>query len=306
MLERVTTPQRSDGGGGVPLLDVSHIHPDSTFECIAYVRGGQHKFTKAGKPFITLYLQDVNGVVIPGYLFNPDDFKRAGLELTKVIHSMVCITATENYLPRMGMSVILEAVAIVTSPTLEMTTTFVGKVDGIQTVYNTLLDGIAGKLGIKINLPYNICTTSYMEYYQGKVGGQCLHYLNTFKILEVWAQDMSSEEQHQLFVAFVLYVFVHNNYRAAAENGDDDIRLVTTLSASVSNYMERLQAGGGTSEVIHLFFGYKPKDIFVRAVHQAAQMNIRMMDELFAYRALPLSREGDAGYGTIKRYPEKS
>lgn len=305
MLERVGASPQATGDKNVPLLDVSRIHPDSTFECFAYVRGGQHKFTKAGKPFITLYLQDVNGVVIPGYLFNPEDFKHAGLELTKVIHSIVCLTVTENYLPRMGMSVILDAVAIVTSPTLEMTTAFVGKVDNIQTVYNSLLESIASKLGIKVTLPYNICTTSYMEYYQGKVGGQCLHYLNTLKILEVWAQDMSPEEQHQLFVAFVLYVFVHSNYRAAAENGDDDIRLVTTLSASVSKYMERLQAGDGASEVIHLFFGYKPKDIFVRAVHQAAQMNLRMMDELSAYRALPLSREGDAGYGTIKRYPEK-
>lgn len=301
MLEKV---DRSSGGRDeqLPLLDVGKIHPDSSFECYAYVRGGRHKFTKADKPFITLFLQDVNGVVIPGYVFDIANFKAAGLELTKVIHSVVKVQALENYLPRYGMSVIVEHVSIVTHPTAEMTTTFLGSVGDTSVLLSDLTSRIAQHTGIKVNLPYEICTSSYMDFYQGRVGGQCKHYLHMLSTLEVWAEDMDKEEARQLFSTFVLYVFVHNNYLAAVEDGKDDIGLVTTLTNSVSRYMQALKAGAGAIEVIHLFFGYKPKDLFVRAVHQASEMNLRAMKELSTYRALPLSREGDAGYGTIKRY----
>lgn len=301
MLQKV---ERSsvETGTQLPLLNVSRIHPDTTIECYAFVRGGQHKFTKTGKPFITLYLQDTEGVVIPGYVFDLDNFKAAGLELTKVIHSVVKLRATENYLPRYGMSVIVERISIVTQPDTKLMTTFVGTVGDMQANYNDLIEGIKRHLGVKVNFPYTICTSSYMDYYQGRVGGQCLHYLQMLRTLEVWSVDMSKEEVRQLFVSFALYVFVHNNYVAAVERGDDDIGLVNTLTASVSKYMEVLNAGTGASEVIHLFFGYTPKDLFVRMVHQASEVNLRAVKELNAYRALPISREGDAGYGTIKRY----
>lgn len=298
MLEKVTQQQ----GVSDALFVVSRIHPDTTFECYAYVRGGQHKFTRAGKPFITLYLQDTENVVIPAYIFDIDNFKGAGLELTKVIHSFVKVRVTENYHPRFGMSVIVDQISIVTAPTAEMSVAFLGSVNNVQSVYNQLRDEIAARTGCKITLPYAICTTSYMDFYQGRVGGQCLHYLNMLHLLDVWKTDMNDEEAYQLYVTFVLYVFVHNNYLAAAEKGGDDITLVNTLTASVSNYMKTLKAGAGALEVIHLFFGYTPKDIFVRMVHQASEMMLRTMNELSMFRALPITREGDAGYGTIKRY----
>ena len=40
----------------------------------------------------------------------------------------------------------------------------------------------------------------------------------------------------------------------------------------------------------------------MRMVHQASEMMLRTMNELSMFRALPITREGDAGYGTIKRY----
>ncbi len=301
MLEKVSNPIYGDDGE-TKLLDVGRISPDSTFECIAYVRGGQHKFTRAGKPFITLYLLDVHGVVIPGYVFDVEDFKAAGLELTKVIHSVVKLTVSENYLDGIGMTVIIKSAAIIEDPTPAMVSTFVGAVDSVSTIYQDLTDGIKKHLKVTVNLPYSMCTTSYMDYYSGRVGGQCLHYYNMLKTLEVWSNDMTMEEEHDLFATFVMYIFVHNNYLDAVERGKDDIGLVQTLTASVSRYMEALKAGAGTMEVIHVFFGYKPKDLFVRMVHEASNVNLRMMKELSVYRALPTTREGDAGYGTIKRY----
>ena len=304
MLEKVDkSPDVS--GDGVRLLQVSSIHPDSTFECYAYVRGGRHKFTKADKPFITLYLQDKDGVVIPGYVFDVQNFKNAGLELTKVIHSIVKVTVAENYLPKLGMSVIINKCAIVTSPPPAMWTTFVGQVGNIDTVFQGIKTKLAEHLGLRINFPYTMCKSSYLDYYQGKVGGQCLHYSNMLKTLEVWSEGMTEAEARQLYVTFVLYVFVHNSYIAAVEAGEDDIQLIGALPESVSKHMEALEAGAGASEVIHLFFGYEPKDVFVRMVHEASKANMRVMEELSVYRSLPISREGDAGYGTIKRYPEE-
>lgn len=310
MLEKCskTTADGTSSSGpcsATPILQVSSIHPDSTFECLAYVRGGRHKFTKVGKPFITLYLQDQDDVVIPGYIFDLKDLKAAGIELTKVIGSVAKIKATENYLPRFGMSVIIDSIYIVSNPDTATLRAFVGEVDSIANKYETLLLALQKHLGIKVSLPYAICTSSLMDYYNGKLGGQCLHYTNMLHVLEVWANSMTEEEARQLFITFVLYIFVHNNYVTAVESGDDDIALVKTLTDSVSKYMKTLKAGDGAIEVIHLFFGYTPKDLFVRLVHQASEINVRMMKELSTFRALPTSREGDAGYGVIKRYNSK-
>ncbi len=298
MLEKVNQNPNT----GPSVFNVSNIPRDAQFTTIAYVRGGQHKFTRADKPFITLYLQDEHGVVIPGYIFDLRDFMGSGLELTKVIHSFVQVTAMENYLPKFGMSVIIDKLSLITNPSSDIATRLLGTVGDTTAVYNTLMKGIEKKLGIKITLPYNICTASYMDYYQGRVGGLCRHYLNMFDTLSVWSGEMSNEESRLLFSTYVLYVFAHNNYMAAREDGNDDIRLVNTLTASISKYMEALKVGDGAIEVIHLFFGYEPKDLFVRMVHQASLANTRAMNELATFRSLPISREGDAGYGTIKRY----
>lgn len=286
----------------VKLLDVSAIHPDSCFECIACVRGGRHKFTRSGKPFITLYLQDVNGVVIPGYIFDLADTKSLGLDLKKISNSIVKVKLTENYSKKYGMSVLIDKVEMVVKPDQNVVQTFVGSVGDPAALYNELVNAIQKRIGVKVNLPYDICTSSYMEHYMGKVGGQCKHYINMLRLLDVWASDMTEQEAHELFVTFVLYVFVHNNYMSAAVDGNDDITLVNTLTASVSKYMEALHAGSGAIEVIHIFFGYEPKDLFVRTVHQASLYNLRMNEEYSAYKALPVGLEGDAGYGKIKKY----
>lgn len=301
MLEKV---KKEDTVDGAVLFDVSNIPRDAQYTCVAYVQDGGHKYTKASKPFITLYLRDINGLAIPGYIFDLRDFKSSGLELTQVIHSYAQVTVTENYLPKIGMTVTIEKLSMVTNPTAEMVKVFQGTIGDTQQLYQHLLECIRNSLNINISFPYNICTSSYIDFYAGRVGGQCQHYQDMFDILEVWSRQMSDEEKHQLFSTFVLYVFVHNNYISARESGNDDINLVNTLASAVAKYMDTLKTGSGVSEVIHLFFGYTPKDVFVRMVHLASEMSTRAMNELYTYRSLPISREGDAGYGTIKRYEE--
>ena len=68
-----------------------NISPDSSGQGVCYVCDGQHRFDRRERPFIVLYLQDVTGTVIPGYIFNVENFKGAGKDLSKVIHSMVVI-----------------------------------------------------------------------------------------------------------------------------------------------------------------------------------------------------------------------
>lgn len=286
----------------IKLLDVSNIHPDSTFECYAYIRNGQHKYTKADKPFITLYLQDINGVVIPGYIFDIANFKASGLELTKVLHTVVKLECSENYLHRYGMTVIINKVYELPKASPALITKFVGSVDEIYKIFENLKVELSQKMNKNVTLPFAICEGSYIDYYQGKTGGLCLHYYNTLHILDVWASTMTDQEKYQLYATFILFIIVHSRYLASQEEGKDDILLVQTLTNMISKYMKMLKVEPGVSEVIHMFFGYKPKDIYVRMVNAASESNMRAIKELSVYRALPISREGDAGYGTIKRY----
>ena len=111
--------QKVSSGSDKRILCFRNIHPDSTGEGICFVRGGQHKFTKADKPFVVLYLQDSDKTVIPGYIFDLQNFQQSGAELTKVTRHIVRIKYRENYLPRYGMTVILDKVEIVENPSQE-------------------------------------------------------------------------------------------------------------------------------------------------------------------------------------------
>ena len=72
-------------------LNVSTISKDNIGTGICYVYGGVLKNTQAGAPFVTLFLRDINGVSIPGYIFNLESPLVAGKELNNVIGKVVKI-----------------------------------------------------------------------------------------------------------------------------------------------------------------------------------------------------------------------
>lgn len=300
MLEQVN---KSGGAQNTPHLHFRNISPDSSGVGICYVRGGSHKYTRFDKPYIVLNLQDINQVVIPGYIFDVENFKLAGVELTKVTHRLVRIHYKENYLPKYGLTVIIDKLELITGAS-SMMAQYVGSINEAKEKFSALVDGLSSKLDIKFNLPYTICTASHIDYEHGEIGGLAIHYWDVFQTLNTYASKFSEEDRRKLWGTFALYIFAHFNYLHAEENDEANITLVSKLTAMIQTYMQKLAVGEGALEVVHIFFGYKPKDIFVRLVVQASEDMQRASKEINLYNTLPDSREGDAGYGTIRRYQE--
>ena len=291
-----------ENNGKYKYLHFSNIMSDSIGEGICYVRGGEHRFTRIGKPFIVLYLQDVDGLTIPGYVFNVDNFKQSGMELTKAIHSILYISYQENYHPKYGMSIILDRASIVEDYSTAVLNKFVGTANHANEAYKYVQDFLVQVLKVKVGIPYTICTSSHMDYSQGELGGLAIHYCDMCKTLHVLSERFTEEERKQLWGTFVLYIYVHNNFLVAEKEGEADIQLVTKLTAVISDIKNKLNVGEGALEVVHMFFGYEPKDIFVRLIKQVSDNLIRASKEISMYKTLPISREGDAGYGAIRRY----
>lgn len=298
MLEKIESKQDPR------LLSWDRLRPDSVGEGICYVRDGNHRFTRADKPFIVLYLQDIKGSVIPGYIFDVENFKQAGTELTQVTRQFVKIFYTENYHPKFGMSICLNKVELITDPTTEMFNTFLGSVKEAKKKYESLCTALSEALHMKINIPSSMCTLSHMNYSSGAIGGLAIHYWDLFQLLKVYAEKMTVEERTQLWGTFLIYLYVHGNYVCAEARNEADVSLIVQLTASIDKYIKTLKLGKGAVEVVHIFFGYQPKDIYVRLICQTSEQLIRANKEYNLFRTLPFTREGDAGYGTIKNYNE--
>lgn len=302
MLERV---QPQNLGNNFKLITFRDIEPDSMGEGIAYVRNGIHKFTKTDKPFITLFLQDVEGAVIPAYIFDVDNFRAAGLELTKVIHGLVKVRYKENYLPKYGLTLILDKVEFISDPPASLLATYIGSAQEAKDKYEKLSKGLSKALGLQVTIPFTICSVFNGEYGQGEIGGLAIHYWDVFQALQIYAAKFSEQEQKQLWSTFALFLYAHHNFLRADDAGEADISLVTQLTAMIQQYMHKLPVGDGAVEIVHVLFGYEPKDIFVRLIMQVSRNIVQATKEISLYKTLPDSREGNAGYGTIRRYPSK-
>lgn len=300
MLEKITTES-----GNLNMKVFRDITRDEHGTMVCYVRDGTVKMSRVNKPFVTLYLQDVEGSVLPGYIFDVDSFKNSGLELSKVTNNLVRINYQENYLVKYGLTLILDKVEYLKDPSIELLTKFVGSADDLGALYSRLLTELGKKVGIKIALPYSICNIRHMDYYCGKTGGVLRHYWDMFQTLSVFEGQFTARECRELYSTFLLYIFAHNNYIVAESKEEADITLVTKLTAALAKYASTLKMGAGATEIVHIFFGYEPKDIYVRLVRHVSDYLLRSFAEINLWKTLPISREGNAGYGVVKRYLEE-
>lgn len=298
MLEKVK--QSSE----VNYIDFSSIRPDSYGEGICYVYNGVIKRTKAGNPFVTLYLRDSLGNAIPGYVFDIKSNLMAGGELAKVINQVVLIRWSENYLPNIGLTVILEKVGMVTDPSPRMLETFCGGIPNVDSKRREIEDQLFEALALKVTIPHNITVYSSVDYSQGRVGGLCQHYWKMSHVLSAYTSsgEYTSEEIRRLYATFALYILVHSTYVKAHSVGKDDIDLVSSLTSTVHALSEKLCVGTAALELVNMFFGYKPRDIYVRTIVNISENVKRAEREIALYRTIPLQQEGDAGYGAIRRY----
>lgn len=282
-------------------MNFSGISRYSTGTGLCYVYNAVMKRTKAEKPFITLYLRDINGDVIPGYVFDLQSPLMAGGEVTNVIGKIVKLDWEENYLPNVGLTIIVTRASVMLDAGPQDYARFRGTIEDLDSKRQDLEEYFMRGFAIKAAFPMFLGSWSSGEYCQGRVGGLLEHYWRMSQMLKS-LEGLSPEERKQTAATFLLYIFVHSNYVRAHDKGQDDIQLVTSLTDKVSSLAKQMGVGAGSLEVVHMFFGYEPKDIYVRTVAAVSDMVRRFDKEFCLYHTIPLTQEGNAGYGTIRRY----
>lgn len=284
-----------------PYMDFSAIAGGSQGSGRCFVYNAVVKKTKAGKPFVTLYLRDVRGRSVPGYIFDIKSPLMAGKEMVEIINSVVEIEWQENYLRGVGMTLILDKVSKVKTPTSADLEKFCGIIPDLQQKRKEIEQFITGVVGISVALPMTIERYSSSEYHQGKVGGLCQHYWEMMRIIRSfdWRDKL---EYERLVAVFAIFIITHSSYVRASDEGNDGIDLVVRLTNIVSSVAQTLKVGDGALELVNMFFGYEPKDVYVRSVQSASDFAHRVDKEFSVYSTIPLKQEGDAGYGKIRRY----
>lgn len=285
-------------------INFGNIGPDSHGQGLCYVYNAVAKKTKSGKPFVTLYLRDICGNVIPGYIFDMQSPLQAGAEMVKVVNNIVCIDWQENYLRHLGLTVIVDKLSLVMNPSYEDLAQFCGAVPGVTAKRMHIEETISEWLGFKVTVPQVIETYSSLDFSQGKVGGLCQHYWQMCEMLCGIANSgmRTKDECRRLFATFALYILAHSTYIRAHEAGDDGIELVMNLTEKLTKLSSRLKLGPGAMEIVNMFFGYVPRDIYVRTIVSISEMILKTNKEFAVYRTIPLQQEGDAGYGKLRRY----
>ena len=295
MLRPVTKPEESG------FIEFNKVSRYSSGEGICFVYDATIKRSRADKPFITLHMRDINGTTIPGYVFDLRSPLFAGGEVTKVKNNLVLVEWDENYLPQFGLTFILRKVSVVTSPSVETLSKFRGTVPDLDSKMGAMKSYFEEILGMPTTMPLSVKTSSYSDYSQGRVGGLCEHYYRMLSIVRA-QNHLRPTEYKQLAATFLVFILSHSNYTKAKEDGRDSIELVSSLTQRVSAIASALEMGPGCNELIHMFFGYTPKDIYVRTISQISN-TVKQIDSEFAlYQTIPLTQEGNAGYGTIRRY----
>ena len=297
MLEKISKDSNSKH-----YMDFSNIQRYSSGSGLCFVYNAVLKSTKAGKPFVTLYLRDTAGRTIPGYIFDLSSPIVSGADVTAVIGSIVKISWQENYLHQVGLTVIIDKCEVARNVTPDEYAVFTGAVEGLPEKLEFLQRMFIDVLGVKAYLPKTLEVEAVPEYAGGRVGGLGDFYFRIAQQLEAQRSWHSDVDYKQLIATFLIYILAHSNYVVSRKDNSDDICLVRGLTEKVSAMSTTLNLSEGALEIIHMFFGYVPKDIYVRTITAVSDMVKRVEDEFSLYKTIPLTQEGNAGYGSIKRY----
>lgn len=297
MLKQVVT----NSGGVSQYIRFARIarYDSGTGRCLCY--NAQIKRTRAGKPFVTLHLRDVEGATIPGYIFDLASPLLAGKESLEVVGQIVEVTWEENYLDKIGLTITIDKVVVPNDVTAEDRALFCGTIDDLAGKQEALRQFFLKELRCNVSFPPQVATYASPDYVQGRVGGLYEHYYRMSRMLDscgVTEKEMRSD----LVATFAIYIYVHSAYTRAHDSGDDDINLVTTMMSQVNGLATKLGVGDAAMELVHMFFGYEPKDVYVRTISEIAQLVQRIDKEFALYNTIPLRQEGNAGYGAIKRF----
>lgn len=299
MLEKVTTPIKYENHN---LIRFKDIQPLSSGTGLCYVRSASHKYSKSGKPYLTLYICDVDNVVIPAYIFDVVDLKQVGLDIKEMIGSIVSIDWVENYLKGTGLTLIIEKLDLVKNPNMDLLSKYAGKTDNIDSMLEHIYSRCIEVFGNKVQIPFFAQTHSNIDYDNGKIGGLVKYYYQIFNALDTIQITFPEEDFKTLYGTAILYIISHLRYIEAETNNKADVNLIVAITGAIQRSIDKLPVSKGILEVVMVNFGLEPTDIFVRTVHHIAKTIMCINKEVSTYNSLPISEDGNAGYGIIHRY----
>lgn len=286
------------------VVSFKDIQPNEFGQGLSYVVDTKYGTTKTSKPFFTLYLRDMNDIVLPAYVFDIDDYISAGIDLKRCKGNVVSIKYQENFLMGYGMTLILREVSLCKDIPNELLEQLVGRCEDIEEDIEYISRVMKDTLGVSVTLPRQDLLKPYVEFSGGKIGGLLKHYAIMLKHLESYRQIMSEKEYHDLIGTAVLFIFTYTSI--SRENTVASVNLLARLSTKSVDIAKRIGLTGGFLEVIHCQFNFQPRDIYTRIVVSTFDNVKKVSNELQVWRALPYEAEGNAGYGTILKYREDS
>ena len=282
------------------------IQPSSTGTGIVYVTNGREKFSKVAKAFVVLYIMDADGAIIPGYIFNIEDFKRAGLELNAVTGHFVKIDYMENRFGNMGLTLIIERLALVVDPPVELFNQFKLSLDGSNELLQTMSARLSKLCGKSVRLPTDLVTLSGIGFYGGKLGGVLKHYSDMLDVIEGMRGMYSEEGFNMLLYYFIMFMDLHTAYVSNVEQGVKGktmAALYGDLANMASKFSKLFSLGDGALEMpMAILSKQNITSVYGRIVIQVHQLTMQAVKESQLRFTLGLSQSGDAGYGMITRY----
>lgn len=291
-------------GEKYPAMDFSKIKKFTSGKGICFVRGGKFSRTRTDKPYVTFYVADINGVVIPAYLFEIGDLYNSGKDFTSVVGNLVVIDWNENYYNKVGLTLSLDKIYIIDKVPSNIVSAFCGTSDNIAEHIKFIEDRFLQVTGKPMKMPFMFETLKHIDYDNGKVGGLVTHYFQLYKMIDALQPTFTEEEFKLLYNSLMIYSFVHLHYLVAESEDNVDITFISALTDKVNSVIKKVDTTSGIIEAVHSFFGYTPKDIYIKLIDDLSKSIIKINKEVSVYRALPRGQEGNAGYGQIKRYPD--
>lgn len=283
-----------------PCLNIAELRMGSFGHSIAYVFDGKNKTAKNSAPYFLLYLKDINGTIIPGFVFNVIDYIKEGKTLTSIKGKMIVFDFYCDSWSNNGLSLQLTSLSLVESPDPTLISKFIGTLPDVDKYLKELTDTLIEESGIEIKLPELTLKRSYMDFCDGRVGGLIYHYLMMLQQLKTYKMIYTEREYKDIMETFIVFLSCHLDY--LSNECEADIALLTRMTAKIKNLSDRLNATSTVEEIVQYFNGYTPKDIAVRTVLHHFESVQKVTKELYLNRTLPLTVCGDAGYGTIKKY----
>ena len=281
-------------------LNISKLKIGNFGSAVAYVYDGKSKTAKNDSPYFLLYLKDINGVTIPGFVFNIIDHIKDGRTLTNIKGKFITFEYYCDSWGSNGISLQLTALNLVQSPDTSLISTFIGSLPDVDKYLKDLTNTLSKEYGNPIQLPEISLKMSYIDFCDGRVGGLVYQYIIMLYQLQTYKLIYSDSEYKDLIETFIVFISCHLDY---LENGcEADIALLSRMTTKIKILTERLSATSTREEIVQYFNGYKPRDIAVRTVLHHFESVQKTIKEVYLNRTLPLTVTGDAGYGVIKRY----